>query len=175
MKAKSPRESLTIMTELVLPNHTNNLENLFGGQLLSWMDRCAAVSAHRHSLRQVVTAAVNNVSFAQPIAQGSIVTLEATVSRAFTSSIEVFVDVYIEDHRGRSKRTKTNEAIYTFVAVDQIGNPIQVPPVEPETEIEKKRFDGALRRKQLSLILSGKLNPEDAHELKALFFPEEQK
>ncbi len=174
MKAKNPSESLTIMTELVLPNDTNNLNNLFGGQLLSWMDRCAAISAHRHSSRQVVTAAVNNVSFAQPIAQASIVTLEATVSRAFNSSIEVFVDVFIEDNRGGRKRTKTNEAIYTFVAVDQLGNPIQIAPVEPETDLEKKRHEGALRRKQLSLILSGKMKPEDAHELKALFFPEEK-
>ena len=174
MKARTPSESLTVMTEIVLPNDTNNLQNLFGGQLLSWMDRCSAIAAHRHSRRQVVTASVNNVSFQQPIEQGSIITLEAKVSRAFTSSMEVFVDVYVEDQRASKKRTKTNEAIYTFVAVDQIGNPINVPAVEPETEIEKQRFEGALRRKQLALILSGKMKPEDATELRALFFPEEQ-
>lgn len=174
MKAKAPSESLTVMTEIVLPNDANNLQNLFGGQLLSWMDRCSAISAHRHSRRQVVTASVNNVSFQQPIEQGSIITLEAKVSRAFTSSMEVFVDVYVEDQRSSKKRTKTNEAIYTFVAVDQIGNPINVPPVKPETEVEKKRYEGALRRKQLSLILSGKMKPENATELRALFFPEEK-
>ena len=161
------------MTEIVLPNDANNLQNLFGGQLLSWMDRCSAIAAHRHSRRQVVTASVNNVSFQQPIEQGSIITLEAKVSRAFTSSMEIFVDVYVEDQRSGKNRTKTNEAIYTFVAVDQIGNPINVPPVRPETEVEKKRFEGALRRKQLSLILSGKMKPENATELRALFFPEE--
>lgn len=169
MKAKTPRESLTILTEIVLPNDTNNLKNLFGGQLLSWMDRSAAIAAHRHCKRIVVTASVNNVSFNQAIPQGAIVTLEAKVSRAFTSSIEVFVDVYIEDQTMAGKKTKANEAIYTFVAVDQLGTPIGVPPVEPETALEKERFEGALRRKQLALILAGKMKPTEATELKALF------
>ncbi|KAB2813923.1 acyl-CoA thioesterase [Phaeocystidibacter luteus] len=172
MRTKTPSDSLTVMTEIVLPNDTNNLNNLFGGQLLSWMDRCAAIAAHRHCRRQVVTASVNNVSFNHAVPQGSIVTLEASVSRAFTSSMEVFVDVYIEDQRSGSRIT-ANEAIYTFVAVDQLGNPIEVPGIEPESETEKIRFEGALRRKQLALILGGKMKPEDAHELKKIFFPEE--
>lgn len=173
MKAKPPKESLTIMTEIVLPNDTNNLNNLFGGQLLSWMDRCAAISAHRHSRRQVVTASVNHVSFRKAIPQGSIVTLEAKVSRSFNSSMEVYVDVFIEDQRGTGKIIRANEAIYTFVATDQLGNPIAVPPIEPETELEKKRYEGALRRRQLALILAGKMHPNEATELKSLFFPEE--
>ena len=139
MKAKTPSESLTVMTEIVLPNDTNNLKNLFGGQLLSWMDRCAAIAAHRHCRRIVVTASVNNVSFNQAIPQGAIVTLEAKVSRAFSSSMEVFVDVYIEDQTISGKKTKANEAIYTFVAVDQLGNPINIPAIQPETEKEKAR------------------------------------
>lgn len=171
-KAKNPSDSLTIMTEIVLPNDTNNLHNLFGGQLLSWMDRCSAIAAHRHCGRIVVTASVNNVSFNHPIPQGSIVTLEARVSRAFTSSMEIFVDVFIEDQSGQGKRIKANEAIYTFVAVDQLGNPINVPALEPVTELEKQRYDGALRRKQLALILGGKMRPDEATELKSLFFPE---
>ena len=172
MKAKTPSESRTIFTEIVLPNDTNNLKNLFGGQLLSWMDRAAAVAAHRHCRRIVVTASVNNVSFAHPIPQGAIVTLEAKVSRAFSSSMEIFVDVFIEDQTVAGKKTRANEAIYTFVAVDQLGNPIHVPELIPETDLEKKRFEGALRRKQLSLILGGKMKPHEATELKALFFPE---
>ncbi len=172
MTSKPVSDSLTIMTEIVLPNDTNNLKNLFGGQLLSWMDRCAAISAHRHCGRIVVTASVNNVSFQRPIAEGSIVTLEARVSRTFSSSLEVFVDVFLEANN-KGKRLRANEAIYTFVAVDQLGNPIQVPPVTPETEIEKKRYDGALRRKQLALILAGKLDPNEATELRALFYPDE--
>lgn len=173
MKAKTPSESQTVMTEIVLPNDTNNLKNLFGGQLLSWMDRCAAIAAHRHCRRIVVTASVNNVSFNKAIPQGAIVTLEAKVSRAFSSSMEVFVDVYIEDQTISGKKSKANEAIYTFVAVDQLGNPINIPAIEPETEIEKIRFEGALRRRQLSLILSGKMEPSEATELKALFLDEE--
>jgi len=160
------------MTEIVLPNDTNNLKNLFGGQLLSWMDRCAAISAHRHCRRIVVTATVNHVSFNHPVPQGSIVTLEAKVSRAFSSSMEVFVDVFIEDNTGQGQRIQANEAIYTFVAVDQLGGPIQVPQISPETDLEQKRYDGALRRRQLALILSGKMKPEDATELRALFYPE---
>ena len=168
MKAKTAKETLSITTKVVLPNDTNTLGNLFGGELLAWMDVITSVSAHRHCRRVVVTAAVNNVSFRQPIQQASIVTLEAKVSRAFTSSMEVFVDVYVEDHV-TGERVKCNEAIYTFVAVDQNGGPIQVPELIPETEKEKLRFEGALRRKQLSLILAGKMKPTDATELKKLF------
>ncbi len=173
MKAKTPSDSLTIMTEIVLPNDTNNLKNLFGGQLLSWMDRCAAIAAHRHCRRIVVTASVNNVSFNQAIPQGAIVTLEAKVSRAFSSSMEVFVDVFIEDQTIAGKKSKANEAIYTFVAVDQLGNPINIPQIEPETKIEKDRYEGAMRRRQLALILSGKMDPSEATELKKLFLGED--
>lgn len=139
-----------------------------GGQLLSWMDITAAISAHRHCRRVVVTAAVNNVSFEHPIKLGDVVTIEAKVSRAFTSSMEVYLDVYVEDHAS-GKLKKCNEAIYTFVAVDQVGSPIHVPALVPETEEEVKRFNSALRRRELSLILSGKMKPSDAKELKAIF------
>ena len=168
MKTKKAKDTLSITTKVVLPNDTNTLGNLFGGELLAWMDVIASVSAHRHCKRVVVTASVNNVSFKQPIKEASIVTLEAKVSRAFTSSMEVFVDVYVEDHV-TGKRIKCNEAIYTFVAVDQNGGPIEVPKLIPESDIEKNRFEGALRRKQLSLILAGKMNPNEASELKKLF------
>lgn len=168
MNPRKASETVAITTKMVLPNDTNTLGNLFGGQLLAWMDVIASVSAHRHCRRVVVTASVNNVSFNQPILHSSIVTLEAKVSRAFNSSMEVFVDVFVEDPLS-GKRRKSNEAIYTFVAVDQNGGPIQVPDLIPETEEEKSRFDGALRRKQLSLILAGKMKPNDATELKALF------
>ena len=168
MKAKKAFETLSVTTKVVLPNDTNTLGNLFGGQLLAWMDVIASVSAHRHCRRVVVTASVNNVSFQEPIAHSAIVTLEAKVSRAFNSSMEVFVDVFVEDQVTGIKR-KSNEAIYTFVAVDQHGGPIQVPELIPETEEEKSRYEGALRRKQLSLILAGKMNPSDASELTALF------
>ena len=169
MKKNTAASSLSIMTEIVLPNDTNNLNNLFGGQLLSWMDRCAAISAHRHCRETVVTATVNHVSFKEAIPQGSIVTLEAKVSRAFRSSMEIFIDVFTEDKHGNGEKTKCNEAIYTFVAVDQNGGPIQVPELIPESDEEKERFEAALRRKQLSLILAEKMKPSEASELKRLF------
>jgi acyl-CoA hydrolase len=168
MSSKKPLQSLATLTEMVLPNDTNNLDNLMGGRLLHWMDIAAAISAHRHCGRIVVTASVNNVSFEKPIPRGSIVTLEAKVSRAFKSSMEVFVDVWMENMKSKG-RVKCNEAIYTFVAVDQLGNPIEVPSITPETEEEKLRFEGALRRRQLSLILAGRMQPNEATELKALF------
>lgn len=168
MKAKRAVETLAVTTKIVLPNDTNTLGKLFGGQLLAWMDEIASVAAHRHCRRVVVTASVNNVAFKEPIDHSDIVTLEAKVSRSFNSSMEVFVDVFTEDQVS-GKRRKANEAIYTFVAVDQHGGPIQVPELIPETEEEKARFDSALRRRQLSLILAGKMKPSEATELKALF------
>lgn len=168
LKARTAHESLTVNTEVVMPNDTNHLGNLFGGKLLQWMDITAAIAAQRHCKRVVVTANVNNVSFDNAIKQNSVVTLEAKVSRAFTSSMEVFIDVYVENPV-TGERTKSNEAIFTFVAVDQNGAPLHVPPLTPETEIEKKRYDGALRRRQLSLILAGRMKPDEATELKALF------
>ena len=171
MQVKTPKESRATLTEIVLPNDTNNLNNLMGGRLLHWMDIAAAITAHRHCNRTCVTASVNNVSFEHPIPKGSIVTLEANISRAFSSSMEIFIDVWIEDTSSGNK-TKCNEAIYTFVAVDVMGKPSKVSEVSPETELEKKRFEGALRRRQLSLILAGKLKANDASELKALFIQE---
>jgi acyl-CoA hydrolase len=168
MKSKTAKETLAITTKVVLPHETNSLGKLFGGALLAWMDEIAAVSAHRHSKRVVVTASINNVSFGHPIDLGAIVTLEAKVSRAYSSSMEVIIDVFVEDRLTANKK-KSNEAIYTFVAVDQNGGAINVPELIPETEEEKKRYDAALRRRQLSLVLAGKMDPQDATELKSLF------
>ena len=168
MSPKTPKESLTVLTDMVLPAETNPLNNLFGGELLARMDRACSIAARRHSRRIVVTASVNHVSFAKAVPVGSVVTVEAKVSRAFKSSMEVYVDVWIED-RESGERSRANEGIYTFVAVNDTGSPVPVPPITPETALEKERFDGALRRKQLSLILSGKMNPDAATELKALF------
>jgi len=170
LKPKFAKESLTINTEHVLPNDTNHIGNLFGGRLLQWMDITGAIAAQRHSRRVCVTATVNNVSFNHAINNNSIVTLEAKVSRAFHTSMEVFIDVFVED-QVTGERTKCNEAIYTFVAIDQNGSPLPVPQLVPETEEEKIRFDGALRRRQLALILAGRMKPEEATELKNIFIP----
>ncbi|MFK5959614.1 MAG: acyl-CoA thioesterase [Lutibacter sp.] len=165
---KTPKESLTILTDMVLPGETNPLGNLFGGELLARMDRACSIAARRHSRRIVVTASVNHVAFNKAVPVGSVITIEAKVTRAFKSSMEIYVDVWSED-RESQERSKVNEGIYTFVAVDNTGTPIEIPKIKPETDLEKERYEGALRRKQLSLILSGKLNPKDATELKALF------
>jgi acyl-CoA hydrolase len=168
MKTKTAAQSMTVNTEVVLPNHTNHVGNLFGGKLMQWVDITAAIAAQRHCGRVVVTAAINHVSFDNPIKQNSVVTLEAKVSRAFTSSMEVFVDVFVENP-STGERTKCNEAILTFVAIDQNGSPLHVPQLIPETELEQKRFEGALRRRQLSLVIAGRMKAQDATELKALF------
>lgn len=156
------------MTDLVLPSETNPLNNLFGGELLARMDRAASIAARRHSRRIVVTASVNHVAFNKAVPLGSVVTVEAAVSRAFKTSMEIYLDVWVED-RESGNRTKANEAIYTFVAVDETGSPVQIPALEPQSDLEKDRFDAALRRKQLSLVLAGKMKPAEATELKALF------
>ncbi|MBU2995931.1 acyl-CoA thioesterase [Cellulophaga baltica] len=168
MIAKTPSESRTIMTDMVLPSETNPLNNLFGGELLARMDRAASIAARRHSRRITVTASVNHVAFNQAVPNGSVVTVDARVSRAFRTSMEVYIDVWVED-RFTGSKSKANDAIYTFVAVDDSGKPTVVPEISPETELEKERYEGALRRKQLSLVLSGKMKPDDATELKALF------
>jgi len=168
MNARTAEHSRTVMTDLVLPSETNPLNNLFGGELLARMDRAASISARRHSRRIVVTASVNHVAFNKAVPLGSVVTVDAKVSRAFKSSMEIYIDVWVED-RESGNRSKANEAIYTFVAVDETGTPVAVPELIPETDLEKERYAAALRRKQLSLLLAGKIKPNDATELKALF------
>lgn len=167
-KKKSCSTSLVNMTELVLPNDTNTLNNLMGGKMMHWMDICAAISAQKHSNRIVVTASVDNVSFKEPIKLGDVVSLRSFVTRSFNSSMEVYIEVYAENVPSGSK-VKTNEAFFTFVAVDQSGNPIDVPEVFAETDEEKSLFDSALRRRQLRLVLAKRMKPVDATELKAIF------
>ncbi|AUC21304.1 MULTISPECIES: acyl-CoA thioesterase [Polaribacter] len=168
MEVKTPKESLTILTDLVLPGETNYLDNLFGGELLARMDRACSIAAGRHSRRIVVTASVNHVAFSKAVPVGSVLTIEAKVSRAFNSSMETYVDVWTED-RQSGCRTKVNEGIYTFVAVDETGRPVAIPQIRPETDLEQTRYEGALQRKELSLVLAGKLKPGDATALKAVF------
>lgn len=167
-KAKTAKESHIIMTELVLPNDTNVYGNLMGGRLMYWMDIAAALAASKHCNAPVVTASVDNISFENPIKLGNVVHIEAKLSRAFNSSMEVHIKVWGEDHH-QQYRYKSNEAYFTFVALDPNRKPRAVPSVIAETEEEKKLYDGALRRRQLRLILGGKMKPQDAEELKALF------
>lgn len=167
-KKKFAKDSYVTMTELVLPNDTNTLNNLMGGRLMHWMDIVSAIAAQKHSNRIVVTASVDNVSFSRPIQLGNVVTLKAKVTRAFNSSMEVHIEVEAEDIPS-GKKFASNSAFFTFVAVDQSGRPIDVPEAQPETDEEKELYDGALRRRQLRLVLAGRMKPEDAAELKSIF------
>ncbi len=167
-KQRPVKDSFVIMTELVLPNDTNTLNNLMGGRMMHLMDIAAAIAAQKHSNRIVVTASVDNVSFRDAIRLGSVVTLQAQVTRAFSSSMEVHIDVWAEDIPSGT-RMKTNEAFFTFVAVDQSGRPIDVPEAVPETAEEVQLYEGALRRRQLRLVLGGRMKPAEATELRALF------
>lgn len=168
MEQKHPRDTYNIMNEIVLPNDTNTLGNLMGGRLLHLMDISAAISAMRHCNRPVVTASVDNVSFNRPIQLGNLVIIESCVSRSFNSSMEVFLRVWGENLQTQEKFI-TNEAYFTFVALDAQGKPQKVEPIFPETEEDQKMYDGALRRRQLRLILGGKMKPDEAGELRALF------
>jgi acyl-CoA hydrolase len=167
-KEKNAKDSEIIMTEVVLPNDTNTFGNLMGGRLMYWMDIAAALAAAKHCNTSVVTASVDNISFENPIKLGNVVHISAKLSRSFRTSMEVHLKVWGEDLTQQYKY-KSNEAYYTFVALDPNRKPCPVPTVIPHTEEEKRLFEGALRRRQLRLILGGKMKPQDADELKALF------
>jgi acyl-CoA hydrolase len=150
MKTKTPAESATQMTYLVLPNQTNTLNNLMGGELLNWMDITAAIAAGRHCNRVVVTASVDSVDFQSPIRLGEIVVVEAKVTRAFNTSVEVHLKVFAENQMTGLRRT-CNEAFFTFVAIDQAGHPLPVNKLEPVTDEEKSLYESALARREARL------------------------
>jgi acyl-CoA hydrolase len=165
---KSVKASLTTMTEMVFPNDTNGLNGLMGGRLLYWMDIVSAIAGQKHANSLVVTASVDNVSFSHPIKIGNVVTLKAQVTRAFNTSMEIHIEVKAEDvPNGRI--VESHRAFFTMVAVDMQGNKIQVPEATPETEDEKALHESALRRRQLRLVLAGRLKPDEAYELRSLF------
>ncbi len=168
MEAKKASESFIVMKELVLPNDIYSVCNLMGGRLMYWMDIASGMAAGKHCNLPSMTASVDNLSFKNPIKLGNIVHIEAHVCRAFTTSMEIYVKVWGEDLQ-KQERYESNEAYFTFVALDPNNRPTAVPQLIPETDFEKKLFDGALRRRQLRLILGGKMKPDDANELRALF------
>ena len=147
MAPKRVTDSQVITTNLVLPNDTNQLGNLLGGTLMHWIDIAAAIAAQRHADRICVTASVDELNFHHPIRLGDIVTLQASVNRAFRSSMEIGVVVTAESRTPQESR-RANNAYLTFVAVDETGNPVPVPPVLPVTEDEKRRYEEALARRE---------------------------
>ena len=150
MKKRTVSDSMVEMTQLVLPNDTNQLGNLLGGRLMEWMDIAAAIAAQRHSNRICVTAALDELEFHQPIRLGDVVTLRASVNRAFRTSMEVGVQVVAENQLTGDRRT-ANTAYLTFVAVDDHNAPVGVPPVLPRTAVERRRFKEALSRRNIRL------------------------
>lgn len=144
---KKISDSQITMTELVLPNYTNQLGNLLGGQLMHWIDICAALSAAKHNQRVCVTASVDRIDFHQPIKLGDAVTLTSTINRVFKTSMEVGVKVYAQNFREGTK-IHTNSAYLTFVSVGNDGKPVEGIEGIPETDDEKRRYDEALTRRE---------------------------
>ena len=168
MSIKTPSQSKITMTELVLPNDTNTLNNLRGGKILHWMDIASAIAAGKHAEAIVVTVSVDQVSFDNPIKLGDVVTIEAKVTRVFKTSIETHLEVWAENLPTKT-RYKCNEAYYTFVALDSNSKPKVCDAITPETDEEKTQYHSAQRRREMRLVLAGKLKPEDAKELKTIF------
>jgi acyl-CoA hydrolase len=162
-------DSRTVMTELIMPNDTNPMGNLMGGYLMRWMDIVCAICAGKHCESHVVTAAVDHISFQNPILLGDVITLEASVTRAFNTSVEIYVEVFANDIKGQQPR-RCNHAYFTFVALDdKKKEPIPVPPVLPLSSEEQHLYDGAMRRRQMRLILAGRMKPKEATEIRKLF------
>ena len=168
MHGKAPKESVVIMTEIVLPNDTNALGNLRGGRILHWMDIASAIAGGKHSNAVVVTASVDNVSFENPIKLGDVVTITARVTRVFNTSMETHIEVWAENLPSET-RYKCNQAYYTFVALDSNGRPKKSPPLIPETPEEQSFYDSALGRRELRLVLAGKLKMNETKELRRTF------
>jgi len=141
------KDSQSEMVEIVLPNDANPLNALLGGRLMHWIDLAGAMAAHRHARSYVVTASVDHIDFLVPVRVGSLVVLRSSVNRVFRTSMEVGVKVFVEDYI-QGKREHVASAYLTFVAVDGKGGHIQVAPVIPETEEQKRRFEDAGRRRE---------------------------
>ena len=162
------------MTEMIMPNDTNPMGNLMGGYLMRWMDIVAAICAGKHCEAHVVTAAVDNISFQKPINLGDVITLEASVTRAFRTSVEIYVEVFANDIKGQSPR-RCNDAYFTFVALDDEKKcPIEVPQVLALSKEEHNLYESAARRREIRLILSGRIKPKEAKDLRQFFADIEQ-
>lgn len=141
-------DSISEMAEIVMPNDANPLNALVGGRLMHWIDLAGAMAAHRHSRQRVVTASIDHMDFLVPVRVGDLVILRASVNRVFHSSMEVGVKVWVENYRSDEKR-HVSSAYLTFVAIDAAGNRLTVPPVNPETADEKRRYEDALHRRDI--------------------------
>ncbi len=169
MNEKLVSESISFSSELIMPNDTNPLGNLMGGNLMRWMDIIGGICAGKHCEANVVTASVDHVTFQSPIYLGDVITLKAVVTKAFTTSVEVYVEVDACSTDGSNNR-KTNHAYLTFVALDKESmKPKKVPKVKPSSKEELALFESAPRRRELRLILAGRLEAKDAVLIKDYF------
>jgi acyl-CoA hydrolase len=144
-------DSISEMVEIVLPNDANPLNALLGGRLMHWIDLAGAMAAHRHSRAYVVTASIDHMDFLVPVRVGDFVVLRSSVNRVYHTSMEVGVKVWVENYRSQENR-HVSSAYLTFVAVDAAGNRVTVPPVVPETEDEKRRYEDAARRREIRRV-----------------------
>lgn len=165
---KKVADSITYSSEMILPNDTNAINNLMGGNLMRKIDLIGGIAGQKHSNSLVVTASLDNMSFNSSIPMGDVITLEAKITRAFKTSMEVMVSVFTENIPAGTKK-HTNTAFLTYVAIDDKAKPVEIPALEPETTEEEELFAGALRRRQLRLVLAGRMKPQEATELKAIF------
>ena len=149
-KQKTPKESETIMTEVVCPNDTNPMGILQGGKLVQWMDIASAVCAQNHAEHICVTASIDSVKFKTPAKVGDIITIKAKMTRAFSSSMEIFVQAWSKKVVSQ-KKYLINEAYFTFVAIDDYGNPSEIAGLKPSTIEEKKEYSAAIKRKNQRL------------------------
>jgi len=164
-RSKKVKESQIEMTELVLPNDTNQLGNLMGGRLMHWIDICAAMAAGKHSGRVCVTASVDEINFLGPVKLGQVVRIYASVNRAFHTSMEVGVHVMVEDiHTGYSRHVNTG--YLTFVALDETGRGVEVPQIIPVTNDEKRRYEAAFTRRNSRLLRRREIEANEAARLK---------
>ncbi|MEQ1877778.1 MAG: acyl-CoA thioesterase [Bdellovibrionia bacterium] len=154
-QARPVRDSEVTMTELVLPAHTNSLGTIFGGVVMSWIDIAAAIAAQRHCRRAVVTASIDALNFVAPIKAGWIANLKASVNYVSKTSMEVGVRVESENPMS-GERFHTVTAYLTFVALDQMGHPMEIPKVLPETTDQKRRYERAQKRRELRLKAKSK-------------------
>src|SRR5690242_15970028 len=140
-------DSQSEMIEFVLPNDANPLGALLGGRLMHWIDLAGALAAHRHSRNYVVTASIDHLDFWTPVHVGDLVVLRSSVNRVFTTSMEVGVKVW-ENYLSDESR-HVSSAYLTFVAIDAAGRHLKVPPVVPETDVERRRYEDAGRRREI--------------------------
>src|SRR5258706_3461782 len=158
--ARPASYSKTTMNELIMPNDTNPIGNLMGGYLMRWMDIAGSICSARHCGSHVVTASVDSVSFSKPIRLGDVITIKASVTRAFHTSVEVYLEVFTTSSFGADLE-KSNHAYMTFVALDsRTSRPKKVPEVIPETPEEKALYEGAGGRREVRRVISGRIKPE---------------